>query len=251
MRAGRVMAAVLLAVVLTACGDMGPTGESIRDELGEIAGGGAGEAGDADGTDAEAVEPEEPAEEPAAPDPEEPAEPDPDPAPEEPADAEAAAAGDATAGDDTELVEDPAERGWLLALVLAAIAAAATTFIVRLRRHKAALLALFDRASTDVAWLLDEAVGPAAVADREAHTRDVRKRSDRLHDTLSELASQGSQDLAAGAVDLRQQANELARTLVGRLGDPTADHRHLDVQLGEQRERTRAAHERLETIVRG
>jgi uncharacterized membrane protein YccC len=149
-----------------------------------------------------------------------------------------------------ELAPEGQETWGFVAVLVVIVAAVVVWALLRRRRHKAELAGLLDRASTDVAWLYEDAVGPAAVADREAHTRDVRQRSDRLHDTLSDLATKGSQEVAAAAVELRGYANELARTLVGRLGDPTADHQHLDVQLSEQRERIRVAHEALEQRVR-
>jgi hypothetical protein len=125
------------------------------------------------------------------------------------------------------------------------VVAAGAALLVRAARHRAERRRLFEVASRDVDWLLDDAVGPAAVADREAHTRDVRQRGDRIHDTLSALAAAGGPELAAVAVELRTRANDLARTIVAKLGDPTADHRDLDVQLGEKRERTRSAKDAL------
>lgn len=130
---------------------------------------------------------------------------------------------------------------WLLATLLGLLVVVIGVTVLKARGKRAELRALYTQASTDVDWLLDDAVASAAVADREAHTRDVRKRSDRLHDTLSALAAAGSAELAAACVELRTRANDLAATLVARLGDPTADHRHLDVQLREKRDRTRAA----------
>jgi hypothetical protein len=130
---------------------------------------------------------------------------------------------------------------WLLTALVVLLVVVLGIITAKARGKRAELRALYTQASTDVDWLLDDAVASAAVADREAHTRDVRKRSDRLHDTLSALAAAGSADLAAACVELRTRANDLAATLVARLGDPTADHRDLDVQLREKRDRTRAA----------
>jgi hypothetical protein len=127
------------------------------------------------------------------------------------------------------------------ALVLGVLA----VVLLQAGRRRSERRRLFELASRDVDWLLDDAVGPAAVADREAHTRDVRQRGDRIHDTLSALAAAGGPELAAVAVELRTQANDLARTIVAKLGDPTADHRDLDVQLAEKRERTRHAKDAL------
>jgi hypothetical protein len=138
---------------------------------------------------------------------------------------------------------------WLLILLGVLVLGVLTVIIARVRRRRAHLRGLFQQASTDCDWLLDDAVTSAAVADREPHTRDVRKRSDRLHDTLSALASAGGGDLAAACVELRTYANDLAGTLVARLADPTADNRDLDVQLSEKRERTRRAKERTAGLV--
>jgi hypothetical protein len=143
-------------------------------------------------------------------------------------------------GPDAEATEERIQT-WLLVSVVALLVVVIAVIALKARGKRAELRALYTQASTDVDWLLDDAVASAAVADREAHTRDVRKRSDRLHDTLSALAAAGSAELAAACVELRTRANDLAATLVARLGDPTADHRHLDVQLGEKRDRTRAA----------
>lgn len=136
---------------------------------------------------------------------------------------------------------DERVQTWLLVALVALLVVVIGVLAMKARGKRAELRALYTQASTDVDWLLDDAVASAAVADREAHTRDVRKRSDRLHDTLSALAAAGSAELAAACVELRTRANDLAATLVARLGDPTADHRHLDVQLREKRDRTRAA----------
>jgi hypothetical protein len=130
---------------------------------------------------------------------------------------------------------------WLLIALATLLVVVVGLLVLKARGRRAQLRALYTQASTDVDWLLDDAVASAAVADREAHTRDVRKRSDRLHDTLSALAAAGNAELAAACVELRTRANDLAATLVARLGDPTADHRDLDVQLREKRDRTRAA----------
>lgn len=138
---------------------------------------------------------------------------------------------------------------WLLILLAVLVVGVLSVIIFRIRRRRAHLRGLFQQASTDCDWLLDDAVTSAAVADREPHTRDVRQRSDRLHDTLSSLASAGGGDLAAACVELRTYTNDLAGTLVARLGDPTADNRDLDVQLGEKRERTRRAKERTAALV--
>jgi hypothetical protein len=137
--------------------------------------------------------------------------------------------------------DDQRIQTWLLAALLGLLAVVIGVTVLKARSKRAELRALYTQASTDVDWLLDDAVASAAVADREAHTRDVRKRSDRLHDTLSALAAAGNAELAAACVELRTRANDLAATLVARLGDPTADHRHLDVQLREKRDRIRAS----------
>lgn len=140
----------------------------------------------------------------------------------------------------------------LLVVAAAGVVVLAVVGVLLLRagRHRSERRRLFEVASRDVDWLLDDAVGPAAVADREAHTRDVRQRGDRIHDTLSALAAAGGPELAAVAVELRTRANDLSRTIVAKLGDPTADHHDLDVQLGEKREHTRQAKDELEQRLR-
>jgi hypothetical protein len=144
-------------------------------------------------------------------------------------------------GTDGAAADEQRIQTWLLIALVALMVVIIGVIAMKARGKRAELRGLYTQASTDVDWLLDDAVASAAVADREAHTRDVRKRSDRLHDTLSALAAAGNADLAAACVELRTRANDLAATLVARLGDPTADHRHLDVQLREKRDRTRAA----------
>jgi hypothetical protein len=142
--------------------------------------------------------------------------------------------------------EAGATTGGLVAAVgVALLAVAIAMLVARVVRGRAELRRLYAQAVTDVDWLIDDAVGSAAVADREAHTRDVRQRGDRIHDTLSTLAAAGGPEVAAAAVELRTQANDLARTIVARLGDPTADNRDLEVQVGEKRERIRRAKDDL------
>jgi hypothetical protein len=227
-----------------------------RDRIRESIGGSAGGDGESEvqpeepGTDE--PDPEQPGveepgtEEPApAPDPEPEPDPDPDPDPddgddvvEEP-DPEP---DDVVAADDGGTTDDGLT--WLLVLLGIVIAAATVGFLLAAARRKRDRGAAEGAVLADTAWLLGISDQVPLPPGSDEQARSIRRRTELMQDRLSELAADTSGDEARVVLELRDAAAGLGTTVLARLHPGPADERStrtLDVQLGERRERLRAA----------
>ena len=175
-------------------------------------------------------------------------EPEPEPAPEPEPEPEPAPDPD-PAPDDDETTAATGLPTWLwqlLGLVAAVAVIAAVAAKVRSsqagKRTRLQQEALLDQVLNDADWLLAVSNEPPGSVDQHERVPSVRARSDRLHDDLGRLSTLSEGQLRSAALALRDATNDLAATLVARLG--TADHdeaRQLDIRLGERRERVRSA----------
>jgi hypothetical protein len=248
-RAARLL--TILGMTAVALGGCTPEQrDSIRESIGGIAGDdGEGEA---------RPEPEQPgAAEPdaqpsPAPEPQPEAAPDPEGADDdvEVADPEP---DDTVAADEMADAEDVVDDGggetdddllWLLVLLGIVIAAVTIGFLVGASRRKRDRTAAERAVLSDTAWLLDISDEVPLPPGSHELARTVRDRTERMQDRLSQLAADTSGDEARVVLELRDAATALGTTVLARLQtepDGERDTRTLDIQLGERRERLRAA----------
>lgn len=243
-RTGRGILAVLAVLVLLVTGCTEEQRDTIRGWLGGDGGETApdpapdpeGEAQPDPDPDAEPEPDPQPEPEPdPAPEPEPDPQPEPDPEPDpEPEEAP---------GPETDPGEDDPRAAWLWALLGVIVVGAAVALTVRARTRQARRRELTTAALTDVDALLamseelpswNPAESEVLLEDR---VRAIRSRSDRVFDLLGELAASQRHEARAAVVELRDAAARLAEGMIAILGATRGDTRHLDMRLGEDRQR--------------
>jgi len=129
-----------------------------------------------------------------------------------------------------------------LGLVAAVAIIAAVAAKVRSSQERRGQVTLIDQALSDADWLLAVSGETPGSIDQHERVPAVRSRSDRLHDDLGRLSTGAQGQLRQAALELREATNDLAATVVARLGTTDRDEaRQLDLRLGERRERARSA----------
>jgi hypothetical protein len=244
------VAILALAVAVALSGCTSDQRDRVRASIGGIVGDGEAEAQpeqpgteepDTDQPGTEEPEPDRPGTEEPGP---EQAEPDPEPEPGDGGDVVEEQEPDA--GDTVTAGDGATDDGltWLLVLLGIVIAAATIGFLLAAARSKRDRTAAESAVLADTAWLLGVSGEFTPSRGSDEQTRSIRGRTERMHDRLSQLAADTSGDEARVVLELRDAAAALGTTVLGRLQPEPGgarDTRTLDVQLGERRERLRAA----------
>jgi hypothetical protein len=169
------------------------------------------------------------------------AEQEPEAAETEAAETEAAETEAETEGATAAADEHPTAAGWLLLLLGLVVVAGSAIAIGNHRQAQRERAALRDRAFIDVDWLLSASTDRPAAEEIVSRTLDVRARADRVHDTLGALAARSDRGDTASVLRLRDDVAMLASVTLQRYAALASGSADLDVRLGEQRERVRAA----------
>jgi chemotaxis protein histidine kinase CheA len=141
----------------------------------------------------------------------------------------------------TAAADEHPTAGWLLLLLGLVVVAGSAIAIGNHRQAQRERAALRDRAFIDVDWLLSASTDRPAAEEVVSRTLDVRARADRVHDTLGALAARSDRGDTASVLRLRGDVAMLASVTLQRYAALASGSADLDVRLGEQRERVRAA----------